>query len=149
LRVKSAPGFLVNRVLMPYMIRAAELYANGTQRESLDEAAKRFGMPMGPLELADAVGLDVCVAAVDVMAEPLGLEVPKSMRSMVDGGTLGRKSGRGFYIYDKTKPNAPAIRGSWPTATSSTPAPSSAPASRPSLAGRCITVNSNPVKVGN
>jgi len=101
LRVKSAPGFLVNRVLMPYMIKAAELYAKGTQRESLDEAAKRFGMPMGPLELADAVGLDVCVAAVDVMAEPLGLEVPQSMRSMVDGGTLGRKSGRGFYVYDK------------------------------------------------
>jgi 3-hydroxyacyl-CoA dehydrogenase/enoyl-CoA hydratase/3-hydroxybutyryl-CoA epimerase len=101
LRVRSGPGFLVNRLLMPYMLEAARRFAAGTQRESIDTAAKRFGMPMGPLELADSVGLDVCLAAADVMAEAQGLEVPASLRDRVDAGDLGHKSGRGFYTYDR------------------------------------------------
>ena len=100
LRVRSGPGFLVNRLLMPYMMKAARLYAEGTQRESIDAAAKRFGMPMGPLELADSVGLDVCVAAADVMADAQGLTIPGTLRDRVEAGDLGRKSGRGFYRYD-------------------------------------------------
>lgn len=101
LRVKSGPGFLVNRLLMPYMLRAAKLHEDGTGREALDAAAKRFGMPMGPLELADSVGLDVCVAAGDIIAEAYGFEVPQDLRRRVESGELGRKSGRGYYTYDR------------------------------------------------
>lgn len=104
LPVQSGPGFLVNRLLMPYMLAAARRYADGVQREAIDEAARRFGMPMGPLELADSVGLDVCLAAADVMAEARGLAVPDSLRGRVDAGRLGRKSGRGFYDYRKGRP---------------------------------------------
>lgn len=104
LRIKSGPGFLVNRLLMPYMLAAARRFTEGTQGEAIDEAARRFGMPMGPLELADSVGLDVCLAAADVMAEARGLEVPDSLRSRVHQGHLGKKSGRGFYAYRKGKP---------------------------------------------
>lgn len=99
LRVKSGPGFLVNRLLMPYMLRAAALHGEGKQRERIDAAARRFGMPMGPLELADTVGLDVCLAAADVMAEAQGLEVPSALRERVERGDLGRKTGRGFYTW--------------------------------------------------
>ncbi len=113
LRVKSGPGFLVNRLLMPYMLLAVRKYAEGTERESIDAAARRFGMPMGPLELADSVGLDICVAAADVMAESQGLEIPGDMRRRVEAGDLGRKSGRGFYTYNKGKSDAgkPSLPG--------------------------------------
>lgn len=113
LRVKSGPGFLVNRLLMPYMLLAARMFAEGTERESIDAAARRFGMPMGPLELADSVGLDICVAAADVMAESQGLEIPASLRERVEKGDLGRKSGRGFYTYRKGKSDAgkPSLSG--------------------------------------
>ena len=100
LRVKSGPGFLVNRLLMPYMLESAKRHAEGTPRADVDEAAKRFGMPMGPLELADSVGLDVCLAAAEVMAQAQGLQIPQAMRDRVQQGHLGRKSGRGFYQYD-------------------------------------------------
>jgi len=106
LRVRSGPGFLVNRLLMPYMLDAATRYANATQREAIDAAAKRFGMPMGPLELADSVGLDVCLAAADVMADAQALPIPDLLRERVRQGQLGRKSGQGFYVYDhKGKPD--------------------------------------------
>lgn len=104
LRVKSAPGFLVNRILMPYMLKAARLYAEGEQRERIDAAARDFGMPMGPLELADSVGLDVCVAAAETMVETTGLEIPERLRQIVREGRLGRKSGAGFYTYRKGTP---------------------------------------------
>jgi len=105
LRVRSGPGFLVNRLLMPYMLLSARRFNEGTDRESIAEAARRFGMPMGPLELMDSVGLDICVAAADVMAESQGLEIPDELRKKVDAGDLGRKSGRGFYSYEKGKPD--------------------------------------------
>lgn len=101
LRVKSAPGFLVNRILMPYMLRAAALYDEGWQREVIDAAACQIGMPMGPLELGDSVGLDVCVAAAEVMAESQGLEIPTVLRERVKAGELGAKSGKGFYTWRK------------------------------------------------
>lgn len=104
LRVKSAPGFLVNRILMPYMLKAARLYTEGEARERIDQAAKHFGMPMGPLELADSVGLDVCVAAAETMADSQGLEIPERFHQFVREGHLGRKSGKGFYEYRKGKP---------------------------------------------
>lgn len=113
LRVKSGPGFLVNRLLMPYMLLAVRKYVEGTERESIDAAARRFGMPMGPLELADSVGLDICLAAADVMAGSQGLEIPEDMRRRVENGDLGRKSGRGFYSYRKGKSDAgkPSLSG--------------------------------------
>lgn len=110
LRVRSSPGFLVNRILMPYMLKAARLHAEGEVREKIDRAARRFGMPMGPLELADSVGLDVCVAAAETMAEAQGLQIPERFRQYVNEGRLGRKSGRGFYEYRKGKARRSRVR---------------------------------------
>lgn len=97
----SAPGFLVNRVLLPYMLAAVERVENGESRELIDEAAVAFGMPMGPIELMDVVGLDVGKS----VAEELGFEVSDQSEfgQMIKRGDLGRKTGRGFYIWDKGK----------------------------------------------
>lgn len=95
--VKSSPGFLVNRVLMPYLLEAVRLREEGVSVATVDHAATAFGMPMGPLKLADMVGLDVCLAAGSVLAGVQGAEIPKTLAEMVDAGNLGRKTGRGFY----------------------------------------------------
>jgi 3-hydroxyacyl-CoA dehydrogenase / enoyl-CoA hydratase / 3-hydroxybutyryl-CoA epimerase len=93
--VKSAPGFLVNRVLMPYMLGAVQRVEAGESKELLDAAAVAFGMPMGPIELMDTVGLDVGKS----VAMELGHEVPEGSKfaGLVGAGKLGRKSGEGFY----------------------------------------------------
>ena len=101
LDVKSSPGFLVNRVLMPYLIEAVALAEQGHALADIDGAATDFGMPMGPILLADTVGLDICLSVAEELAGPLGIEVPQRLRDMVAGGKLGRKSGEGFYHYDK------------------------------------------------
>ena len=95
--VKSSPGFLVNRVLMPYLLEAVRLREEGLSVATIDRAATAFGMPMGPLKLADMVGLDICLAAGSVLAKAHGAEIPKALAEMVDAGNLGRKTGRGFY----------------------------------------------------
>lgn len=100
LDVKSSPGFLVNRVLMPYLIEAVKLAEEGVGIVTIDQAATEFGMPMGPIELADAVGLDICLSVAEELAQPLQMEVPEKLRELVSQGRLGRKSGRGFYQYD-------------------------------------------------
>lgn len=99
--VKSAPGFLVNRVLMPYMLGAVERVERGESKELLDAAAVAFGMPMGPIELMDMVGLDVGKS----VAEELGHAVPDGSRfaALVAAGHLGRKSGQGFYVWKNGK----------------------------------------------
>ena len=99
--VKSAPGFLVNRVLMPYMLGAVERVERGESRELLDAAAVAFGMPMGPIELMDTVGLDVGQS----VARELGHAVPENSKfsTLVSQGKLGRKSGEGFYKWEKGK----------------------------------------------
>lgn len=99
---RSAPGFLVNRVLMPYLLGAVERIEAGASPEQLDAAAVAFGMPMGPIELMDTVGLDV---GRSVAAE-LGHAVPDGSRfaRLVAAGKLGRKSGEGFYRWEKGKP---------------------------------------------
>ncbi|MDO8704208.1 MAG: 3-hydroxyacyl-CoA dehydrogenase NAD-binding domain-containing protein [Sulfuricaulis sp.] len=100
LDVKSSPGFLVNRILMPYLIEAVRLVEEGVSIATIDEAATEFGMPMGPIELADTVGLDICLSVAEELSGPLHIEVPENLRELVSQGHLGRKTGRGFYQFD-------------------------------------------------
>ncbi len=102
---RSAPGFVVNRVLMPYMLEALVAHQEGHALETIDTAARRFGMPMGPVELADQVGLDVALHVAGILGAAFGIEVPDNLRSKVDAGELGVKSGHGFYVYDGGKPS--------------------------------------------
>lgn len=103
LPVKSSPGFLVNRVLTPYLLEATLLLEEGVQAEFIDQAACRFGMPMGPIELADTVGLDICLSVASNLSEKLDVNVPDKLRHFVEKGRLGKKSGKGFYRYQKGK----------------------------------------------
>lgn len=103
LPVKSSPGFLVNRVLTPYLVTAMQLIAEGYKPEVIDDAAVNFGMVMGPVELADTVGIDICLAVADNLASQINYEVPEKLRQMVKDGNLGKKSGKGFYQYKKGK----------------------------------------------
>jgi 3-hydroxyacyl-CoA dehydrogenase/enoyl-CoA hydratase/3-hydroxybutyryl-CoA epimerase len=105
--VRSAPGFLVNRALMPYLLEALLLLEEGVSAEDIDAAATAFGMPMGPIEVADHVGLDVCLSVAEALASNLGPplpSIPLVLRQKVAEGALGRKSGRGLYEYDRGKP---------------------------------------------
>jgi 3-hydroxyacyl-CoA dehydrogenase / enoyl-CoA hydratase / 3-hydroxybutyryl-CoA epimerase len=97
---RSAPGFVVNRLLTPYMLEALHAHADGNSLESIDAAAKAFGMPMGPVELADRVGLDVALHVADILSGVLAAPVPELLRTKVAKGELGVKTGRGFYAYD-------------------------------------------------
>ena len=105
--VRSAPGFLVNRVLTPYLLEAMLLLDEGIAPETLDRAAVDFGMPMGPIELADQVGLDICLDVAEMLRDNLGgdiPEVPAWVRDKVEKGDTGRKSGRGFYAWSDDGP---------------------------------------------
>ena len=104
LPVKSSPGFLVNRVLMPYLMECVQLLDEGYSAETVDEAALQFGMLMGPVELADTVGMDVCLAVAENLTAHFGGTVPQKLRDMVKAGKLGRKTGEGFYQYKNGKP---------------------------------------------
>ena len=100
--VKSNPGFLVNRVLAPYMMSAFQRLERGEAKEKIDEAARAFGMPMGPIELADTVGLDVCAHVGNILKlAPAGAT---KLDQMVAAGKLGKKSGEGFYVWKNGKP---------------------------------------------
>ena len=102
LPVKSAPGFLVNRILAPYLMAAMRAVDDGIAPEAVDEAALAFGMPMGPIELADTVGLDICVEVGRIMGDVAA--PPKRLMELVGAGNLGRKTGRGFYAWVDGKP---------------------------------------------
>lgn len=104
LPVKSSPGFLINRVLMPYLMECVQLLEEGYSPEVIDDAARSFGMVMGPVELADTVGMDVCLAVAENLTAHFGGTVPKTLQTMVSSGKLGRKSGEGFYRYVNGKP---------------------------------------------
>ncbi len=103
LPVKSAPGFLVNRVLMPYLLEAVTLEEEGVPAVVIDKAALDFGMPMGPIELADTVGLDICLSVARILSQQLNVPVPGRLEQLVSAGRLGRKSGEGFYRYTDGK----------------------------------------------
>jgi len=103
LPVKSAPGFLVNRILVPYLIEAVILHDEGIAAEAIDKAALDFGMPMGPVELADTVGLDICQSVAKNLSEAFGFDVPEVLQKLVAAKNLGKKTGRGFYHYKKGK----------------------------------------------
>jgi 3-hydroxyacyl-CoA dehydrogenase/enoyl-CoA hydratase/3-hydroxybutyryl-CoA epimerase len=98
--VKSEPGFLVNRALTPYLLEAIVMLDEGVRKESIDKAIEDFGMPMGPIELADQVGLDICLHVADTLREGLARpmpETPQWLKDMVAKGELGKKTGKGFY----------------------------------------------------
>ncbi|WP_206455458.1 3-hydroxyacyl-CoA dehydrogenase NAD-binding domain-containing protein [Aurantimonas marina] len=101
--VASAPGFLVNRALTPYMAEALIMVDEGIPKERIDRAAEDFGMPMGPVELADQVGLDIAVEVSASLRERLDSDFPETpawLERMVADGKLGRKTGAGLYAYD-------------------------------------------------
>jgi len=99
--VKSCPGFLVNRVLAPYLLGSIARYQEGTPKERLDAAAEKFGMPMGPIELADVVGLDVCMNVNEMLGS--GASKDSDLARLVSAGKLGKKTGEGFYKWEKGK----------------------------------------------
>jgi 3-hydroxyacyl-CoA dehydrogenase/enoyl-CoA hydratase/3-hydroxybutyryl-CoA epimerase len=111
LKVRSSPGFLVNRVLMPYLLEAVELLDEGIPAPVIDRAAVGFGMPMGPIELADTVGLDICLSVAQKMAPALHSEVPERLGERVAAGHLGRKSGQGFYAWKDGRAVKPPTEG--------------------------------------
>lgn len=109
LTCRSHPGFLVNRILAPYIAEALELVREGIAPAEIDHAATDFGMPMGPLELADSVGLDVASHVARILAPVIGRPVAPELEELVARGQLGLKSGRGFYTYRDGEPVRPAL----------------------------------------
>ena len=108
LECASSPGFVVNRILAPYMGEAMLLAEEGVPLAEIDKAAEAFGMPMGPVELADSVGLDVALHVAKVLGAASNRPIPKALQEMVDAGSLGRKSGQGYYRWQDGKAIKPA-----------------------------------------
>lgn len=105
---RSAPGFLVNRILMPYLTEAMLAAREGIPLAVIDRVATDFGLPMGPIELADTVGLDVCLHVGRILAEAFGRAAPEAVAGLVASGKLGRKSGEGLYVWRDGKAIKPA-----------------------------------------
>jgi 3-hydroxyacyl-CoA dehydrogenase/enoyl-CoA hydratase/3-hydroxybutyryl-CoA epimerase len=106
-RVRDYPGFLVNRVLAPYMMEAMLMLDEGHDKVAIDRAALAFGMPMGPVTLADQVGLDICLEVARSLRGGLDTPVadtPEWLRQKVEDGETGKKSGKGLYDYDTEEP---------------------------------------------
>jgi len=101
--VRDAPGFLVNRILMPYLIEAGHLFENGARVEDIDESMLEFGMPMGPLRLIDEVGVDVSNHVAADLASKFSdrMHCPEVLSKMIADQLLGKKSGKGFYLHSK------------------------------------------------
>jgi len=105
---RSAPGFVVNRILMPYLNEAMRAADEGVPLAVLDRVATDFGMPMGPIELADVVGLDVCLHVGAILAQAYSRPQAKIIQNLVEQKKLGKKSGQGFYVWQDGKPVKPA-----------------------------------------
>lgn len=108
--VAGTPGFLVNRVLFPYMLEAVTAFSEGIPGVAIDKAAVRFGMPMGPIELVDTVGLDVAAGVGAELSPFLGLTVPSALAEQAEPGKRGKKDGQGLYKWEEgkaVKPDAP------------------------------------------
>ncbi len=108
----SFPGFVVNRILAPYMAEAMYLAESGVPLVAIDKAAEKFGMPMGPVELIDSVGIDVALHVSKVLGAASNRPIPAALEEMVEKGHLGRKSGRGFYEWKDGKAIKPAAQSS-------------------------------------
>jgi 3-hydroxyacyl-CoA dehydrogenase/enoyl-CoA hydratase/3-hydroxybutyryl-CoA epimerase len=103
LECMSSPGFVVNRILAPYMTEAMHLVEDGVSLLAIDRAAEAFGMPMGPIELVDSVGLDVVLHVSKVLGAKMDGPVPERLSAMVEAGNLGRKTGQGLYKWEEGK----------------------------------------------
>jgi 3-hydroxyacyl-CoA dehydrogenase / enoyl-CoA hydratase / 3-hydroxybutyryl-CoA epimerase len=120
LPVKSSPGFLVNRALTPYMLEAMVMLDEKIDQRLIDAAAEKFGMPMGPIELADQVGLDICLDVGDMLRSKFGDMLPPTpawLRDKVAKGELGRKTGKGFYTWKDGKADKPPLPETGPRVT--------------------------------
>ncbi len=106
----SSPGFVVNRILAPYMAEAMYLAESGVPLVAIDKAAEKFGMPMGPIELIDSVGIDVALHVSKVLGAASNRPVPAVLEEMVEKGHLGRKSGHGFYEWQDGKAVKPTAQ---------------------------------------
>jgi 3-hydroxyacyl-CoA dehydrogenase/enoyl-CoA hydratase/3-hydroxybutyryl-CoA epimerase len=114
---RSGPGFLVNRVLFPYLHEALYAAGEGVPLELIDQVAVDFGMPMGPIELSDVVGLDVFMHVGDIITRELGREMPPfaaRIRELVAAKHLGRKNGQGFYLWQDGKPQRAPVTAAVP-----------------------------------
>jgi 3-hydroxyacyl-CoA dehydrogenase/enoyl-CoA hydratase/3-hydroxybutyryl-CoA epimerase len=113
---RSSPGFLVNRVLVPYMFEAMHAAQEGISKEIIDRAAMDFGMPVGPVELSDMVGLDVCLHVGTIVSNALGKTTPDlaPLQELVTAGKLGKKSGEGLYRWAAGKPQRAQVEGDVP-----------------------------------
>lgn len=112
LECASSPGFVVNRILAPYMAEAMHLADEGVALAEIDRAAEAFGMPVGPVELADSVGLDVALHVSKVLGAATNRPIPGGLEKMVADGLLGRKSGQGYYRWSEGKAVKPTTVGS-------------------------------------
>ena len=109
LPVTSTPGYLVNRVLMSYLIEAFILADEGVPLKIIDQAATDFGMPLGPIELADTAGLDICLQMIEILSQHMDISIPKVLQDKVKREHLGKKTGTGFYKFKNGKPIKPGI----------------------------------------
>ena len=114
LECSSSPGFVVNRLLAPYMAEAMHLMEEGVAMADIDAAAEAFGMPMGPVELVDSVGLDVALSVSKVLGAAYDRPLPAKLTEMVEAKQLGRKTGTGFYQWVDGKPKKPPGGGPVP-----------------------------------
>lgn len=122
--VRDSPGFLINRILMPYLVKAVSLFEEGCDPEEIDAAMLDFGMVMGPLRFLDEIGLDTAldIARVLAAAFPERMAVPEVVEKLLEAGHTGRKGGSGFYVYDHASPPVNAEAIGFQTGTEDTPA---------------------------